>query len=67
MLSISFWKNTYAFIVSLISFVILLESFACFKLAGYSEVDKALLKLCNIKYAIRSGFSLIISKGISEP
>ena len=39
---------------------------AYFKLAGYSEHDKALLKLCNIKYAIRSQFSLIILTGISE-
>ena len=31
-----------------------------FKLPGYSELDKALLQLCNIKYAIRYQFSLII-------
>ena len=36
-----------------------------FKLAGCSELDKALLKLCNIKYTIRSRFSLIILTGIS--
>ena len=39
---------------------------ACFRLAGYSELDKALLKPCNIKYAIRSRSSLIILTGISE-
>ena len=39
---------------------------AYFKLAGYSEHDKALLKLCNIKYAVRSQFSLITLTGISE-
>ena len=32
---------------------------AYFKVAGYSELDKALLQLCNIKYANRSRFSLI--------
>ena len=33
---------------------------AYFKLPGYSELDKALLQLCNIKYAIRYQVSLII-------
>ena len=33
---------------------------AYYKLVVYSELDNALLKLCNIKYAVRSRFSLII-------
>ena len=37
-----------------------------FKLFVYSHLDKALFKLCNINYAIRSRFSLIILTGISE-
>ena len=36
------------------------------ELAGYSELDKALLKLYNIKHAIRSRFYLITLTGIFE-
>ena len=36
------------------------------KPAGYPELDKALLKLCNMKYAIRSRFSLIVLTRISK-
>ena len=38
--------------------------YAYFILTGYSELEKALLKLRNIKYAIRSRFLLIILTGI---
>ena len=33
---------------------------ACFKFACYLDFDNALLKLCNIKYAIRYRFSFLI-------
>ena len=39
---------------------------AYFKLAGHSEFEYALLKLCNIKYAIRFRFFLIILTGMSK-
>ena len=51
------------YIVNIVCFIIFLKIgviSAYFKLPGYSELEKALLQLCNIKYAIRFQFSLII-------